>query len=358
MKKGRVAVKLAGLLAALVATGNISMYSATAAQTPERVEVYFAPLKLLFDGKQYAPPGGQEGFLYNDSTYVPLRFITYALNKDIAWDGETYTVSISKPVGLGQKEVDAYRANHEVESNPGEAEPVDAAQLKPERIEAYFEDVTYVFDGKVKEPPKDQPGLIVNDSLYVPLRFFSQSVGRQIDWDPKTYSVKVETTVQTENDEAKATPKPSPSPTPTPTASPTASPKPSASTAPGGAAVGGGVPVGGGAPGGAGASGPASKPSYSELTSAAEGRISSLHDRAQDYFKDLALRYLFASSQEERNQLRSQGSAALSGFDAEFAGIMDSLRSQLTANGYDTSIIATYESGYANEKEKQLSNYK
>jgi len=352
-----VAVKLAGLLAVLVATGSISMYSATAAQTPERVEVYFAPLKLLFDGKQYAPPGGQEGFLYNDSTYVPLRFITYALNKDIAWDGETYTVSISKPVGLGQKEVDAYRANHEVESKPGEAGPVDAAQLKPETIEAYFEDVTYVFDGKVKEPPKNQPGLIVNDSLYVPLRFFSQSVGRQIDWDPKTYSVKVETTVQTENDEAKATPTPtpSPSPTPTPTASPTVSPKPSVSSAPGGAAVGGGVPVGGGAPGGTGASGPASKPSYSELTSATESQMDSLEGRATVYFVDLYFRYLAASSQEEKTQLYNQGQAAMSAFDAEFAGMMSSLRSQLTANGYDTSIIATYESKYEEKKAQQRS---
>lgn len=330
------------------------MYSARAAQTPERVEVYYAPLKLLFDGKQYAPSGGQQGFLYNDSTYVPLRFITYALNKDIAWDGETYTVSISKPAGLGQKEIDAYRANHEVESKPGEAGTLDSAKLKPETIEAYFEDVTYVFDGKVKQPPKDQPGLIVNDSLYVPLRFFSQSVGRQIDWDPKTYSVKVETITLADNegDKAAPTPKPTPSPTPTPTASPTPSPTPSNSPAPAGAAIGGG------APGGAGSSGPApsSKPSYDELTSAARSQIASMQSRAFFYFVDLYSRYQATSSQEEKNQLKSQGSAALSAFDAEFAGIISTLRSQLTANDYDTSIIATLESEYAAEKDRQMNN--
>ena len=38
----------------------------------------------------------QEPFIYNNYTYVPLRFISEALNADVKWDDRTSTISISQ----------------------------------------------------------------------------------------------------------------------------------------------------------------------------------------------------------------------------------------------------------------------
>ena len=37
----------------------------------------------------------QEPFIYNDYTYVPLRFVSEALGADVQWDDKTSTISIT-----------------------------------------------------------------------------------------------------------------------------------------------------------------------------------------------------------------------------------------------------------------------
>jgi len=59
------------------------------------IEIELPPLKYVVNGVEVAMPDGEGGFLYNDRTYVPIRFISEALNKDVSWDNETNTVIIS-----------------------------------------------------------------------------------------------------------------------------------------------------------------------------------------------------------------------------------------------------------------------
>lgn len=61
-------------------------------------------IKIIIDGKQFEPTDANgdsvEPFIYNGTTYLPVRAIGNAFNKDVNWDAENYTVII------GSKEFD------------------------------------------------------------------------------------------------------------------------------------------------------------------------------------------------------------------------------------------------------------
>ncbi|MDP5275103.1 copper amine oxidase N-terminal domain-containing protein [Chengkuizengella axinellae] len=56
-----------------------------------QIEVVFSDLKYMFDGVEKKPSTG-EGFIYEGTTYVPLRFVSEALGKDVSWDGKNSTI--------------------------------------------------------------------------------------------------------------------------------------------------------------------------------------------------------------------------------------------------------------------------
>lgn len=68
------------------------------AQDSTQIEVHFNDLKYMMDGVQKKPIVNQ-GFIYSGTTYVPLRFISEALGKEVSWDGETGTIWVGKKLG-------------------------------------------------------------------------------------------------------------------------------------------------------------------------------------------------------------------------------------------------------------------
>jgi hypothetical protein len=68
------------------------------AQDTTQIEVYYNNLKYMIDGVQKKPIVNQ-GFIHSGTTYVPLRFISEALGKEVSWDGETDTIWIGKKLG-------------------------------------------------------------------------------------------------------------------------------------------------------------------------------------------------------------------------------------------------------------------
>jgi len=68
------------------------------AQDSTQIEVYFNDLKYMIDGVQKKPIVNQ-GFIHSGTTYVPLRFISEALGKEVSWDGETNTIWVGKKLG-------------------------------------------------------------------------------------------------------------------------------------------------------------------------------------------------------------------------------------------------------------------
>ncbi|WNR45789.1 lamin tail domain-containing protein [Paenibacillus roseipurpureus] len=60
-----------------------------------KIDVYFKNLRYMFDGVE-KKPSGSKGFIYDGTTYVPLRFIGEALGKEVSWQSETETVWIGQ----------------------------------------------------------------------------------------------------------------------------------------------------------------------------------------------------------------------------------------------------------------------
>lgn len=321
MKKNKWFIAL-GSAALLIS----SLPHAFAADQAVKVGVYFTPMHFDFDGKELVPPEGQRSFLYENSTYVPLRFVSYALNKNVAWDADTYTVTVSEPKNAGERTtIEEYKANRLVSNS--DRKPIDPSAIPLSSIDVYMSQVQYVFDGSKKKPSEENPGLLYNDTLYVPLRFLSESVGKEVGFDPKTYTVSA----LTKKAEPTATPKPSATPTATPTPAPSASP--------------GAAPDGGGGGGGS-----TVKPTYDSIIQAAESRIANLETNANSKLTELLYKYIAAKTDEEKAKLKEEGHSVINSADQEFASIMSDLSSNLSANGYSTTVVDDYKMEYAKKK--------
>lgn len=96
-----------------------------------------------------------EPVLINDRTYLPLRAVCNAFGiTDISWNSEERKAVV-----------------------------VDGQTV----LEFTIDSNAYVIDGVPVE--KERPPLIVGDRTMVPVRFFSELFGVQVDWDPTYYIV-------------------------------------------------------------------------------------------------------------------------------------------------------------------------
>lgn len=58
------------------------------------IEVEQPNLEYYINGEKRTPSEGEEGFLYRDRTYVPIRFVAEALGNRVNWDGSNNRISI------------------------------------------------------------------------------------------------------------------------------------------------------------------------------------------------------------------------------------------------------------------------
>lgn len=86
--------KVKGLVLGLTIGTMITGVSAYAASTA-KIEVIYDNLKYMVDGNQKVPSSGQ-GFIYQGTTYVPLRFAGEATGKEVTWDGKNKTIWFGK----------------------------------------------------------------------------------------------------------------------------------------------------------------------------------------------------------------------------------------------------------------------
>lgn len=69
----------------------------------KNITVEYADIKLVVDGVQVTPKDANgavvEPFVYNGTTYLPVRAVGNAISKEVAWDGTTKTVYIGDVPG-------------------------------------------------------------------------------------------------------------------------------------------------------------------------------------------------------------------------------------------------------------------
>jgi foldase protein PrsA len=100
--KDKIKGLVVGLSLGSLIAGSIAYASAS------QIDVVFKNLKYMFDGVEKKSSQGQ-GFIYNNKTYVPLRFVGEALGKEVKWDEKNQTIWIGgkKAVPAASKPADS-----------------------------------------------------------------------------------------------------------------------------------------------------------------------------------------------------------------------------------------------------------
>lgn len=84
------------MLTAGAVLGGVLFSGVSYAASATNIDVYFQPLKYFFDGVEKKSPADQQGFIYQGTTYVPLRFVSEALGKEVGYDGPTSSIYVGK----------------------------------------------------------------------------------------------------------------------------------------------------------------------------------------------------------------------------------------------------------------------
>ena len=95
-----------GLLMGALLTGGIS-YAANRAET---IDVFYDNIKIFIDGEELDPRDGDgqkvEPFIYNGTTYLPVRAVGQAVGKSVEWDGVEKVVYLCAKPGNAENWLD------------------------------------------------------------------------------------------------------------------------------------------------------------------------------------------------------------------------------------------------------------
>lgn len=77
---------------------------ATASQITKSIQATYNNIKIIVDGQQVSTNKNNEPFIYNGTTYLPIRAVGEAVGKQVSWDGRTNTVYLGdSPVSSGEQ---------------------------------------------------------------------------------------------------------------------------------------------------------------------------------------------------------------------------------------------------------------
>ncbi|MDI6602354.1 MAG: stalk domain-containing protein [Thermoanaerobacteraceae bacterium] len=98
--------KLTILIAALLIASTVFATAAFAATTGnfKKIDAWFGNIKIVANGKTLA--SDPQPFLYNNTTYVPIRLVSEATGQKVTWDQNSYSVTITGSTA----DVDALKA--------------------------------------------------------------------------------------------------------------------------------------------------------------------------------------------------------------------------------------------------------
>ena len=101
--------KINKTLIGILICGILLSITMLAASNSKMIEAFYTGIKLYVDGAEYVPTDANgkvvEPFIYNGTTYLPVRAVANAFGKDVIWDGKTQSVYLGKK---DQNQPDAY----------------------------------------------------------------------------------------------------------------------------------------------------------------------------------------------------------------------------------------------------------
>ncbi|HPD00613.1 MAG TPA: extracellular solute-binding protein [Acetivibrio sp.] len=116
---------LAGMITTAIIATSLTAYTMSMRKT---ITVDYKDIKIVVDGKLIDPRDGNgrkvEPFIYEGTTYLPVRAVSEALGKYVRWDGDTYTVQIlSNPIEDNER--NKYETVLDVWIMPNSQQPIE-----------------------------------------------------------------------------------------------------------------------------------------------------------------------------------------------------------------------------------------
>ncbi|MGO4547619.1 stalk domain-containing protein [Paenibacillus sp. 2TAB23] len=308
-------MKKSPVLSVFLAMMMLSSIWTASASAATVIKTKTQPVQLKFDGKPLTLPEGQYAFIHEGRAYVPIRYISYALQKTVNWDGAT--ASVSEPT---EKELAALKKHLQTAAS-GTQKPQTSIEITIQPVQAKL-----VFDGKTVVLPTGQTLYGYKGSIYAPIRFLSESAGTQIGYDPTTKTVSGESAAYRAEQGGGGI------------------------ILPGNGGSTGGSGNSGGTGGNSGGTGEPVKPSYEQITASAESQLASLKNSCQATLMDIGMQYLAASAADQP-KIKEKGLQEVNNCSSRFESIMTDTSAKLVGNGYSTDIIATYRTAFNKELE-------
>lgn len=252
---------------------------------------------FVFDinGSKYQSGSQQQPFIYGDRTYVSLRFAGNILEKWIDWNPAQKAVTVSVPNELQLKQLKANKQQLVASSST-------SLNSRSSSVNAYMNYAAIIVNGKQTLIPNDVTTLLVDGTIFVPLRFLGEVLDYNVNFDSKKRSIVMKS--ETLSDEAKSE---------------------AGSTESGNPNEDGVTPLVGG-------QSPVSKEG---IVAKAESELDDIRDKfiAQGY--SLYDAYLATSDPQEKEQLYARGLALLSDVEKTVNEKLSQLDRELRANNFD-----------------------
>ncbi len=87
---------LKGILLFAAGVITATTVSVMAEQVTKTINVFYRDIKIYADGNLVNTSNGNEAFIYNGTTYLPVRAVGEAFNKSVDWDAENSAVYLGK----------------------------------------------------------------------------------------------------------------------------------------------------------------------------------------------------------------------------------------------------------------------
>lgn len=176
-----ISLVLAVLLSFAILTGPVLAASAT-----RTISAAYCGVSLYVEGNLIIPKDAAgnvvEPFLYNGTTYLPVRAVSEAMGKQVKWDGAASSVYI-------------YGSATPTAPSEGSPAPKDVAyqniSVTYSNIKLYVDDVLVT--------PKDAAGntvepFLYNGTTYLPVRAVGNALGKAVGWNDASKTVYLTTT--------------------------------------------------------------------------------------------------------------------------------------------------------------------
>lgn len=119
----------------------------------------------------------QPPVMEDDRTLVPMRFLFEQMGAEVNWDDatQTATATISASKGFGDSTAAVGMAEQ------GTAIDSKAKPLEAKTVTFSIDNINATVNGQAST--MDVPARLINDQTFVPLRFLSENLGYNVEWD-------------------------------------------------------------------------------------------------------------------------------------------------------------------------------